>query len=61
MTVLTTWVGVTFSPDGTHVYITDTGMQKVLFGTNMSNPATMYQPSLIDSLCCQPLRHRTLC
>lgn len=34
--------GLTFSPDGSYAYVTDTGMSQALFGVNMTKPATVY-------------------
>ncbi|RBR25566.1 uncharacterized protein FIESC28_01529 [Fusarium coffeatum] len=35
--------GITFSPDGMHAYITDTGLSNSLFGTNPTYPASIYR------------------
>ena len=35
--------GITFSPDGSYAYVTDTGAQNANFGTNSSDPASIYQ------------------
>ncbi|KAK4124749.1 calcium-dependent phosphotriesterase [Parathielavia appendiculata] len=35
--------GITFSPTGSHVYITDTGMTQAFYGTNFTSPSTIYQ------------------
>ncbi|KAK4117843.1 calcium-dependent phosphotriesterase [Canariomyces notabilis] len=35
--------GLSFSPDGSHLYIADTGMIQVFFGTNFTFPATIYR------------------
>ncbi|KAI1102799.1 calcium-dependent phosphotriesterase [Jackrogersella minutella] len=35
--------GITFSPNGSHVYITDTGLSAGFFGWNFSNPASLYR------------------
>ncbi|XEV03252.1 hypothetical protein FSHL1_008539 [Fusarium sambucinum] len=34
--------GITFSPDGRHAYITDTGLSNGLFGVNPTSPASMF-------------------
>lgn len=34
--------GLTFSPDGSYAYVTDTGISQALFGMNMTKPATVY-------------------
>jgi gluconolactonase len=33
--------GLTFSPDGLHAYVTDTGISNALFGHNYTRPASM--------------------
>lgn len=33
--------GLTFSPDGSYAYVTDTGISQALFGMNMTKPATV--------------------
>lgn len=33
--------GITFSPDGTYAYVTDTGVSRALFGMNLTQPASM--------------------
>lgn len=33
--------GITFSPDGKHAYISDTGMQHAFYGLDFADPATM--------------------
>lgn len=35
-------LGLTFSPNGSHAYVTDTGVNKVVLGWNFSEPASMY-------------------
>ncbi|KAJ4026500.1 hypothetical protein NW752_001448 [Fusarium irregulare] len=35
--------GITFSPDGMHAYITDTGLSNSLFGANPTYPASIYR------------------
>ncbi|KAI0485131.1 hypothetical protein GGR56DRAFT_616961 [Xylariaceae sp. FL0804] len=35
--------GVTFSPNGTHAYVTDTGANHGFWGWNLSNPASIYR------------------
>ncbi|CEI61929.1 unnamed protein product [Fusarium venenatum] len=35
--------GITFSPDGRHAYITDTGLSNGLFGVNPTSPASIYR------------------
>lgn len=42
-TILTCCVpsGIAFSPDGSHLYVADTGMAQGFFGTNASFPSTM--------------------
>ncbi|TDZ13334.1 Gluconolactonase [Colletotrichum orbiculare MAFF 240422] len=35
--------GITFSPNGTHAYVTDTGMSRALFGRNFTEPASIYR------------------
>jgi gluconolactonase len=35
------FTGLSFSPSGSHLYIADTGMIQVFFGTNFTFPATM--------------------
>lgn len=34
--------GITFSPNGKHAYVSDTGMHHAFYGFNYSDPATMY-------------------
>ncbi|KAF9765799.1 hypothetical protein IL306_001853 [Fusarium sp. DS 682] len=34
--------GLTFSPDGLHAYVTDTGISNALFGHNYTRPASIY-------------------
>lgn len=33
--------GITFSPNGSYAYVTDTGAQNSNYGVNFSSPATM--------------------
>lgn len=33
--------GLTFSPDGSYAYVTDTGISQALFGMNLTKPATV--------------------
>ncbi|OLN87725.1 Gluconolactonase 1 [Colletotrichum chlorophyti] len=35
--------GVTFSPDASYAYVTDTGISRALFGQNFTQPATVYR------------------
>ncbi|KIY02630.1 uncharacterized protein Z520_01095 [Fonsecaea multimorphosa CBS 102226] len=35
--------GITFSPNGSYAYVTDTGAQYSFFGYNMTAPSTIYQ------------------
>ncbi|KAG7003287.1 Six-bladed beta-propeller, TolB-like [Fusarium oxysporum f. sp. vasinfectum] len=35
--------GLTFSPDGLHAYVTDTGISNALFGHNYTRPASIYR------------------
>ncbi|KAK4102322.1 calcium-dependent phosphotriesterase [Parathielavia hyrcaniae] len=35
--------GITFSPNGSHLYVSDTGMNQGFFGTNHSFPSTIYR------------------
>lgn len=35
--------GITFSPNGTYAYVTDTGINHGFFGFNLSDPATIYR------------------
>ncbi|KAH7071046.1 hypothetical protein FB567DRAFT_213913 [Paraphoma chrysanthemicola] len=35
--------GITFSPDGHHAYVTDTGIALGFYGRNLSSPASVYQ------------------
>ncbi|KXX78351.1 Gluconolactonase [Madurella mycetomatis] len=35
--------GIAFSPSGSHIYIADTGMTQVFFGSNFSFPSTVYR------------------
>ncbi|RBR19606.1 hypothetical protein FVER53590_10940 [Fusarium verticillioides] len=35
--------GLTFSPDGLHAYVTDTGISNGLFGQNYTRPASIYR------------------
>ncbi|KAL2136542.1 hypothetical protein VTI74DRAFT_3087 [Chaetomium olivicolor] len=35
--------GIAFSPDGSYLYITDTGMAQGFFGSNMTFPSTIYR------------------
>ncbi|KAG5657790.1 hypothetical protein KAF25_007823 [Fusarium avenaceum] len=35
--------GLTFSPDGQHAYVTDTGISNALFGLNFTRPASIYR------------------
>lgn len=34
-------LGIAFSPSGSHIYIADTGMAQVFFGSNFSFPSTV--------------------
>lgn len=34
-------IGITFSPNGSYAYVTDTGAQYALFGYNFTAPASM--------------------
>lgn len=34
-------LGISFSPNGSHVYIADSGMTQVLFGSNFTFPSTV--------------------
>lgn len=34
--------GITFSPDGEHAYVTDTGIDSGFFGHNFTRPASVY-------------------
>lgn len=34
-------IGLTFSPDGSYAYVTDTGLSQGLFGQNYTRPASM--------------------
>lgn len=42
--------GLTFSPDGSYAYVTDTGISQALFGVNMTKPATVYVSLRVFSL-----------
>lgn len=33
--------GITFSPDGSYAYVTDTGINHGFFGYNLSDPSSM--------------------
>ncbi|KAL0936740.1 evolved d-pantonohydrolase [Colletotrichum truncatum] len=35
--------GLTFSPDGSYAYVTDTGISRALFGMNFTRPASIYR------------------
>ncbi|WYZ43078.1 hypothetical protein EsH8_VI_000777 [Colletotrichum jinshuiense] len=35
--------GLTFSPDGSYAYVTDTGISRALFGLNFTQPSTVYR------------------
>ncbi|KAF6812289.1 evolved d-pantonohydrolase [Colletotrichum plurivorum] len=35
--------GLTFSPDGSYAYVTDTGISRALFGMNLTQPASIYR------------------
>lgn len=35
------FTGLTFSPDGSYAYVTDTGLSQGLFGQNYTRPASM--------------------
>lgn len=34
-------IGITFSPNGSYAYVTDTGAQYSFYGYNMTAPASM--------------------
>lgn len=40
--------GITFSPDGRHVYVSDTGIFSAFWGTNYTYPATIYRWDVED-------------
>lgn len=44
------YAGLTFSPDGSYAYVTDTGMSQALFGVNMTKPATVYVSRSVFSI-----------
>ena len=39
--------GLTFSPDGKHAYVTDTGIDSGFFGLNFTRPASVYVLSFL--------------
>ncbi|EXJ67013.1 gluconolactonase [Cladophialophora psammophila CBS 110553] len=40
--------GITFSPNGSYAYVTDTGAQYSFFGYNMTAPASIYQFTVLS-------------
>ncbi|EXJ59593.1 gluconolactonase [Cladophialophora yegresii CBS 114405] len=40
--------GITFSPNGSYAYVTDTGAQYSNFGYNMTAPASIYQYTVLE-------------
>ncbi|KIW69747.1 hypothetical protein PV04_05605 [Phialophora macrospora] len=40
--------GITFSPNGSYAYVTDTGAQYSNFGYNMTAPSAIYQYTVLD-------------
>jgi sugar lactone lactonase YvrE len=36
-------IGITFSPDGQHAYVTDTGIVLGFYGRNLTSPSSVYQ------------------
>ena len=44
-------LGIVFSPDGAHAYVTDTGMAQAFYGVILDNPATMCV-GVFSSLAC---------
>ncbi|KAJ9653331.1 hypothetical protein H2198_007473 [Neophaeococcomyces mojaviensis] len=40
--------GITFSPNGTYAYVTDTGAQSAFYGYNLSAPSSIYRYSVED-------------
>lgn len=39
--------GLTFSPDGKHAYVADTGIDSGFFGLNFTRPASVYVLSFL--------------
>lgn len=41
--------GITFSPDGSYAYVTDTGVFHAIWGWNFTNPSSMYATMTIPN------------